>query len=58
MSRNKISFDEFAGTKPVSPLIANRNQNHVSHMQVALYVNTLRTGNADMRFYITTVQDG
>ena len=23
-----------------------------------MYVNTLRTGDADLRFYITTVQDG
>jgi hypothetical protein len=25
---------------------------------VSLTVNTLRTGDADLRFYITTVQDG
>jgi len=24
----------------------------------AYFVNTLRTGDADLRFYITTVQDG
>ena len=29
-----------------------------SYAHLLLYVNTLRTGDADLRFYITTVQDG
>ena len=35
---------------------------HVSacngHRQVSTTINTLRTGDADLRLYITTVQDG
>ena len=27
-------------------------------LSLAIMVNTLRTGDADLRFYITTVQDG
>jgi len=39
----------------------------VGHLEMRLYINfcgkklafnTLRTGDADLRFYITTVQDG
>ena len=30
----------------------------ISHSFVSRYFNTLRTGDADLRFYITTVQDG
>ena len=33
-------------------------QNHILNSVVENYVNTLRTGDADLRFYITTVQDG
>jgi len=29
-----------------------------SMLQYKAYINTLRTGDADLRFYITTVQDG
>ena len=40
------------------------NENHqlgkgfFVHQKVASAVNTLRTGDADLRLYITTVQDG
>jgi len=30
----------------------------IGKIEVRLYINTLRTGDADLRFYITTVQDG
>ena len=30
----------------------------VSEYQRKDYINTLRTGDADLRFYITTVEDG
>jgi len=33
-------------------------EKHVTHCAVLCNVNTLRTGDADLRFYITTVQDG
>ena len=32
------------------------SEQYTSHIQN--YFNTLRTGDADLRFYITTVQDG
>jgi len=28
------------------------------HSHVKVFFNTLRTGDADLRFYVTTVQDG
>jgi len=34
-------------------------QNHIAHASgLPILFNTLRTGDADLRFYITTVQDG
>jgi len=29
-----------------------------AHFHISVCVNTLRTGDADLRFYVTTVQDG
>jgi len=42
-------------------------RNHAGHfllkrircvLHIRLFINTLRTGDADLRLYITTVQDG
>ena len=30
----------------------------VGRINIGIYLNTLRTGDADLRFYVTTVQDG
>jgi len=37
------------------------SEGHILHLctqEISVNVNTLRTGDADLHFYITTVQDG
>ena len=41
--------------KPAFPLFTEQSRLQIDCLA---YINTLRTGDADLRFYVTTVQDG
>jgi len=42
----------------IKVLLPTDAQENGFKMSVKIYINTLRTGDADLRFYITSVQDG
>ena len=54
------SKDSIAALEPraLSALVMSVQQNNDYALQFSMEINTLWTGDADLRFYITTVQDG
>jgi len=46
------------GKKEPKTVVDNNRICSVPEVAFALTINTLRTGDADLRFYVTTVQDG
>jgi len=43
---------------PWSHLVNRHSVQRLSNARIMNRINTMRTGDADLRFYVTTVQDG
>ena len=59
-SRKKVKIQEFMyrDTTNVEPEMYDYTNNNWNHWNSNEKLNTLWTGDADLRLYITTVQDG